>query len=248
MAGFLALILKWWALFFGGVLGACVLGALFCKGMDKLRKLRRAGLAVALVAIWAVIHGGTKNILARFSADEGVTVTAAEFTKATNDVDCTYLTYSYTGTDAALPLWVRQSVSNEWAHLGAEWYYDDRIYANGTNTVCWFVNPPDATNVVPYAMYWIGDNPPPVEIEESGGVEIVNFFMSAQGVMITYAVDGSVLHGKVGALGIEMSQTNNVWNTVHATNVTETVTNTFTRSGFFVDKTTRWRVRMEVEQ
>ena len=33
-----------------------------------------------------------------------------------------------------------------------------------------FVNPPDATNVVPYAMYWIGDNPPPVEIEESGGV------------------------------------------------------------------------------
>lgn len=248
MADFLALILKWWALFFGGVLGACVLGALFCKGMDKLRKLRRAGWACVAVAVVAIIHGGTKNILARFSADEGITVTSAEFAKATNDVDSTYLTYSYTGPDASLPLWVRQSVSNEWAHLGAEWLYDDRIYANGTNTVFWFVNQPDATNVVPYAMYWIGDNPPPVEIEESGGVEIITFAMSSSGVSIIYAVDGTVLRGGVGAVSIERSERANVWETMYTTNHVGTVTNHVTGTGFFVDRTTRWRVRMEVEQ
>lgn len=138
-------------------------------------------------------------------------------------------------------------MSNEWEHLEEGWLLDGRTYAGGTNTVAWSVNPP-ATNYLPHAMYWIGNNPPPVEIEESGGVEIVSFSMSARGVVITYVVDGSVLHGKTGALAVGTSQGNGPWSAVYETNVTETVTNTLTGSGFFVDRLTRWRVRMEVEK
>lgn len=235
------------AVSFACALGACVVAGLLCKTGEKLRALRLAGWTCVIATIIATIYGGSKNILARFSADEGITVTSAEFTRATNDVEQTLLTYSYTGGTPTSPLWVRQTVSNEWEHLGAEWQVDSRATVNGTNVVSLYVSPP-ASNYFPFAMYWVGDNPPPVEIEESGGVEIVSFNMSAQGVAITYAVDGSVLHGKVGALAVETSQGNGPWAVVHETNVAETVTNTFTQSGFFVDRTTRWRVRMEVEK
>ena len=245
----MGVVVTWLAFGMCAVLGGAILAYYAARGLEKLRALRRAGWAVVVVAVVACIHGGAKNLLPRFSADDGITVTAAEFTKSTNDVDVTTLTYSYAGTnDVYMPLWARQSVSNEWEHLSSEWMFDDRFYANGTNTVYWFVNPPVASNTVPYKMYWIGNNPPPVEIEESGGVEIVDFSMTSRRVAITYAVDGSVLRGKVGVVGIEMSQTNNVWLTLHSTNVTATVTNTFTRWGFYVDRLTRWRVRMEVEQ
>jgi len=235
------------AVCFACALGACVVAGLLCQTGEKLRSLRRAGWACVIAAIVATIYGGTKNILNRFSADEGITVTSAEFTRATNGVERARLVYSYTGADALRTLWVRQSVSNEWEHLEEGWLLDGRTYAGGTNTVAWSVNPP-ATNYLPYAMYWVGNNPPPVEIEESGGVEIVSFFMSAQGVAITYAVDGSVLHGKTGALAVETSQGNGPWGVVHEESVTGTVTNTFSQIGFFVDRLTRWRVRMEVEK
>lgn len=244
----MARLVLWLAVGFSCVLGACVVAGLLCKAGEKLRALRRAGWACVIAAIIATIHGGTKNILARFSADDGITATSAEFTSATNDVESAYLAYSYVGGSEESPLWVRQSVSNEWDGITTQgWFPEERYSLNGTNYVL-LVHPPVASNAMPFAMYWIGNNPPPVEIEESGGVEIVSFNMSAQGVAITYAVDGSVLHGKVGALAVGTSQGNGPLAVVHETNVAETVTNTFTQSGFFVDRLTRWRVRMEVEK
>ena len=189
-----------------------------------------------------------KNIVSRFSSDAGIVVTAAAISVATNETDATTLAYSYTGTnDVALPLWVRQSVSNEWAHLGEKWTLDGRTYANGTNTVNYSVAPP-ASNVVPFAMYYVGNDPPPVEIVESGGVEILGFAMSSKAVTITYAVDGNVLRGKTGQLHVEKCGADNIWLDLYTTNHTATVTNTITGPGFFVGNTTKWRVRMEVEQ
>lgn len=241
----MARLVIWLAVGFACALGVFVVAGLLCKTGEKLRALRRAGWACVIAAIIATIHGGTKNILARFSADEGITVTSAEFTRATNDVEQTLLVYSYTGGTPTSPLWVRQTVSNEWEHLGAEWQVDSRATVNGTNVVSLYVAPP-ASNYFPFAMYWVGDNPPPVEIEESGGVEILAFRMTSRFVEMTYAVDGAVLHGKVGTVRVERSERDNVWIEDYATNHTSTVTNTLTGSGFFVDRTTKWRVRMEV--
>lgn len=215
----------------------------------KWRKVKPIEKAVALVAVSvAIAYGGAKNILPRFSCDAGIAVTEATLNVATNDTDATTLVYSYAGTnDVALPLWVRQSVSNEWDHLGEEWVFDVRTYANGTNTVAYFVQPP-ASNVVPFAMYYVGNDPPPVEIVESGGVKILAFAMTSKAVTITYAVDGDVLRGKTGMLHVEKSEADNVWYDLYTTNHAETVTNTLTGTGFFVGRTTKWRVRMEVGQ
>ncbi len=241
-------VVFWLAVCFSCVLGAFVAAYALCKVGDKLRALRRAGWACVLAAVVAVIHGGSKNIIQRFSSDGGIEVTSAVMDIATNDVDQTFLTYSYTGTnDVSLPLWVRQSVSNDWEHLGQEWVFDSRVYENGTNTCHYFVDPP-ASNIVPFAMYYVGNDPPPVEIVESGGVEILSFCMTSKAVTITYAVDGTVLRGKPGTLHVERSETDNVWIDLYTTNHADTVTNTLTGTGFFVGRTTKWRVRMEVEQ
>lgn len=244
----MAKFVLWFAVCFACALGSCVALGVLLKLCEKIRALRRAGWACVVFAIVAAIHGGTKNILNRFSADEGITVTSAEFTRATNDVESAYLAYSYVGGSEESPLWVRQSVSNEWDGITTQgWFPEERGSLNGTNYVL-LIHPPVASNALPFAMYWVGNNPPPVEIEESGGVEIVNFAMSAHGVAITYAMDGSVLHGKTGTLAVETAQGNGPWGVVHEESVTETVTNTFTQGGFFVDRLTRWRVRMEVEK
>ena len=225
------------------------LAPLLREPLARLRKLSPIEKAVALVAVSvAIVYGGSKNILPRFSCDAGIEVTEATLNVATNDTDATTLVYSYAGTnDVVLPLWVRQSISNEWEHLGEEWVFGARTYANGTNTLEYFVQPP-ASNVVPFAMYYVGNDPPPVEIVESGGVKILAFSMTSKAVTITYAVDGTVLRGKPGTLHVETSEKDNVWINLYTTNHAETVTNTLTSTGFFVGRTTKWRVRMEVGQ
>ena len=242
----------WLAIAFCGILGACLaiplLWHLWRAMGETVRRFCKCGVIFCAFALALTFKGATKNILPRFSSDAGITVTAAEINVATNDTDTTTLFYSYAGTnDVALPLWVRQSVSNEWAHLDSAWLYDDRFYANGTNTVFYFVNPP-ASNIVPYVMYYVGDNPPPVEIEESGGVEIVSFVMSSKAAVITYAVDGAMLRGGTGLVRVERNEADNVWAEVYATNHAATATNTVTATGFWIDRRTRWRVRMEVGQ
>ena len=242
-------IVKWLAYAIASAFGAFMVAFYACRLFGVTgRAFRNAGIAVAIVAVVATFKGGAKFIVNRFSSDEGITVTAAEINVATNDTDATTLVYSYVGTnDVAMPLYVRQSVSNEWEHLGAEWNFGGRTYADGTNTVVWSVNPP-ASNIVPFVMYYVGDNPPPVEIEESGGVDIVGFGMSSKHVSITYVVDGGVLRGGVGVVSIERSEHANVWENCYTTNHVATATNTVTGAGFWIDRTTRWRVRMEVRQ
>lgn len=248
MVDVLALLMKWWATLAVFILGVGVAAWCVCVLARKLLRVMRHGAAIVAVAAVAILYGGAKNIRTRFSSDAEITVTEATINIATNETDATTLVYSYTGTnDVALPLWVRQNVSNEWEHLGAEWTLDGRTYAGGTNTVNYSVAPP-ASNVVPFAMYYVGNNPPPVEIVESGGVEILGFAMTSKAVTITYAVDGAVLRGKVGQLHVETSIADNVWADLYATNHTATATNTITGAGFFVGRTTKWRVRMEVEQ
>ena len=240
-------VVKWLAIAFCGVLLAPFLCVMWTWANEAARKVMSCGVVFLALLIVFTFKGATKNITNRFSSDEGITVTAADINVATNETDATTLVYSYVGTnDVSLPLHVRQSVSNEWESLGGEWIVGGRTYQSGTNTVSLFVNPP-ASNIVPYVMYWIGNNPPPVEIEESGGVEIVSFAMSSRSVSITYAVDGAMLRGGVGVVHVEKNEAN-VWEDFYVTNHVTTVTNTVVGNGFYIDRLTKWRVRMVVDQ
>ena len=241
-------ILKWTAYALAAIVGACIAVCGLVKAGRALCVFFRAMRYFGLVLIaCAVMYGGAKNIRNRFAADEGLQVTAAEFVRATNDTDRTTLAYTYTGPDADQPLHIRNSVSNEWESLGVEWVYGGRVYADGVNTVNWYVLPP-ASNIEVSAYYYLGNDPPPVEIEESGGVTIVDYYMSSTNMWMRYAVDGAVLRGKTGTVSIEFSEESGPWKTLHEAQHTTTVTNEVTIPGFYVGKDTRWRVRMEVPQ
>lgn len=235
----------WLAVGFACVLGACVVAGLLCKTGEKLRALRRAGWACVLAAIVAVIHGGTKNITNRVTADAGLAVVQAEITIPTNDVDNAFLVLKWTGPDESQPLHVRDAVSEQWAFMGPEWLFDDRFYENGTNMATWWVDAP-ASNIVPRTFYHIGNDLPPVEIS-GDGVSLLDFRDSSTNVVITYAVDRAVLGDNAGTVRVEVQEDRGaVWMEVRWDAVYGGVTNTVTIPGFWINRDTRWRVRLEV--
>ena len=243
----MAQLVFWLAVGFACVLGACVVAGLLCKTGEKLRALRRAGWACVLAAIVAVIHGGTKNITNRVTADAGLAVVNAEITIPTNDVDNAFLTLKWLGPDESQPLRVRDSVSEQWSYLGQEWLNDDRYYENGTNTATWWVDAP-ASNIVPRTYYHIGNDLPPVEIS-GDGISILDFQDSSTNVVITYAVESAVLGDNAGTVRVEVQEDRGaVWMEVRWDAVSGGATNTVTIPGFWINRDTRWRVRLEVDE
>ena len=226
---------------------ACVLLGLLCKTGEKLRTLWRCGWALVVAAAVAIIHGGTKNITNRFTADSGLAVVKAEITIPTNDVDNAFLVLKWTGPDESQPLHVRDAVSEQWAFMGPEWLFDDRLYENGTNMATWWVDAP-ASNIVPRTFYHIGNDLPPVEIS-GDGVSLLDFRDSSPNVVITYAVDSAVLGGNAGTVRVEVQEDRGaVWMEVRWDAVSGGVTNTVTIPGFWINRDTRWRVRLEVDE
>lgn len=243
----MARVVFWLAVCFSCALGAFVAAYLLCKTGEKLRALRRAGWACVLAAVVAVIHGGTKNITNRFTADAGLTVVDAEITVPTNDVDNAFLVLKWLGPDENQPLRVRDSVGEQWAFMGPEWLFDDRLYENGTNTATWWVDAP-ASNVVPRAHYHVGSDLPPVEVE-GDGISILDFRDTSTNVVVTYAVERAVLGDSAGTVRVEMQESRGaVWVEVRWDAVSGGVTNTVTLPGFWVGRDTRWRVRLEVDE
>lgn len=243
----MARLVFWLAVGFSCALGAFVAAYVLCKAGEKLRALRRAGWACVLAAVVAVIHGGTKNIASRVTADAGLTVVNAEITVPTNDVDNAFLVLKWLGPDEDQPFRVRDSVGEQWALMGPEWLFDYRFYENGTNTATWWVDAP-ASNVVPRAHYHLGSDLPPVEVE-GDGISILDFRDSSTNVVVTYAVERAVLGDSAGTVRVEMQENRGaVWVEVRWDAVSGGVTNTVTLPGFWVGRDTRWRVRLEVDE
>ena len=243
----MARIVFWLAVGYSCVLGAFVAAYVLCKAGDKLRTLWRCGWACMLAAVVAVIHGGTKNIASRVTADAGLTVVGAEITVPTNDVDNAYLVLKWLGPDESQPLRVRDAVSEQWSFMGPEWLFDDRLYENGTNTATWWVDAP-ASNVVPRAHYHIGSDLPPVEIS-GDGISILDFRDTSTNVVLTYAVERAVLGDSAGTVRVEVQEDRGaVWMEVRWDAVHGGETNTVVVPGFWIGRDTRWRVRLEVDE
>ena len=241
----------WLGVGFACALGACVAAGLLCKAGGKMREaareLWRCGFAFVVMAVVAIIHGGTKNITNRFTADAGLTVTKAEFIIPTNDVDNASLVVSWTGPDESQQIHARDARSEAWGGLGEGWLFDYRFYANGTNTAYYFVNAP-ATNILPRTFYHLGSDLPPVEIEGEG-VKLLDFTDSSTNVVMTYAVERAVLGDNAGTVRVEVQEGNGaVWMEVRWDAVYGGVTNTVTIPGFWIGRDTRWRVILEAGQ
>lgn len=246
----MARLVLWLAVGFSCVLGACVAAGLLCGTGEQLRSLWRrlwgCGGACVLLAVVATIHGGTKNITNRFTADAGLTVVNAEITIPTNDVDYADLYLSWTGPDAWQDIYFRDLASEAWRILDADgWVLDYSLYNDGTNTAHYLCYPP-ASNTVMRAHYHLGSDLPPVEVE-GDGIAILDFEDSSTNVVITYTVERAVLGDNAGTVRVEMQEDRgSVWVDVRWDAVSGGVTNTVTIPGFWIGRDTRWRVRLEV--
>lgn len=255
-------IVFWLAVCFSCALGACVLCGLLCKAGGKMREaareLWRRGFAFVVMAVVAIIHGGTKNITNRFTADAGLTVTKAELIIPTNGVDRTEFRIEWTGPDTNQEISVRQTASEPWQRFvsqtwepsGEWWELAARTYANGTNSASWYAGNDYAstTNVTVWAHWHLGGDLPPVELEGEG-IALLGFTDTATNVVLTYAVERAVLGDNAGTVRVEVQEGNGAaWMEVRWDAVSGGVTNTVTIPGFWIGKDTRWRVRLEVGQ
>ena len=257
MAEVLALLLKWWAVFFAGILAVCLLAYLAIKLTGSLKKLFRRGcIGLAALTVVCVLHGGAKNIKNRFSADDGIAVVSAEMNIATNETDMTTLVVTWTGPNEGQPLYVREKVTDRWASIDdvedGQWLFDERIYANGTNTATWFMNPgPAASNATMFAMWHLGGNDlPPVEIVDGDGISILSFGATSHQVVMSYGINPSALGDILNYAVIEMAAADGIWTEAWRATVMpinpQSFTNEVTFTGFYVGRTTRWRARLEV--
>ena len=212
---------------------------------------KRGGVGLIIVAVVAIIHGGTKNITNRFTSDTGLTVVEATFDRATNEVDSTSLTVTWTGPDEDTPLYVRDTVHDSWALLGNEWSFDYRSYDSGTNSATWTIDPGvAASNATLFAQWHLGSDLPPVEILDGDGITVLSFGATSHKVAIGYGINPSVLGNILNHAVLEKAEGDGIWQEVWRDVVMPSVTNNWTNTveftGFWVGRTTKWRARLEV--
>ena len=103
-----------------------------------------------------------------------------------------------------------------------------------------------ASNATVWAQWHLGSDLPPVEID-GDGVTLERFTATSKYVAIEYGVSAAALTGP-GTVTIESAGEGGTWTERHRHNITEPETNLVELTGFYVGETTRWRVRLEVDQ
>ena len=113
------------------------------------------------------------------------------------------------------------------------------------------MNPgPVASNATIYAMWHLGSDLPPVDIENGDGISILSFGATSGRVTLEYGVNPSALGNILNHAVIESAENDGIWREMWREVVMPSVTNNWTNvvefTGFYVGITTRWRARLEV--
>ena len=191
--------------------------------------------AVAAVSMM-VMYGGAKHGTAEHAgADDGIALAYIGL-DVTNVVESASVTNTFTEVDVAwtngtvtaeTPVHVRMSNTNEWRTLtkiGASTFTD-----SPTNHL-YFTCTGDVTK---YPYWWVGSNPPAVIIEVVG-ITLTKFVMSSHAVLIAWTCDDA----RAVEFVIECcDESGGEWTEVARTSEKE-----ISIGGFFIDRTTRWRV------
>lgn len=259
MKEILELLLKWWALFFCGILLFCIVVYAAMRGCYALKllakKVWKACPAIIAITIFSVIYGGSKSVGNRFSSDEGLKIVSAEINIATNEVDDTTLTVVWTGPDTNQVVYVREKTTEYWSLItdaNPNWSFTTRSYENGTNTAVWTISHGvAASNITAYAMFHLGENDlPPVEIVDMEGIEVLSYGATSHSVTMEYGINPDALGNILNYAVIDMAGNDNSWVEMYRAVVmpgdTEALTNSVQFQGFWVGRTTKWRARLEV--
>ena len=184
-------------------------------------------------------------------AAPGARVTITEIGGRAFDPEATYtiatIDFVASGGDPA-PMWYRQATSNDWTLATADgWQAVRADISGGIYTRVWEHSGTNA-ELTAWNMWYFGENPPAVEITETGGVSIVSAAFTGKFARFEWKIDDEVEIRAGSRVMLQGRDSENDWQTV---SLDESPTHTHTSTtvyGFFLDRKTFWRVRLEVPQ
>lgn len=213
------------------------------------RRQSRMGKAVTLLGVMSMtVYAGYKNITTKAAADEGISLVSvmAGPTNGVSRVDVVA-----TGGSPE-PMWYRNTKDQMWIKGTEDGWTLDYADSDGTEFRFGWTHPSTNDSVTAYNMWYFGENPPAVEVVEEGGVTIVGFAVCGNWIKITWKIDDEVEIPEGSKISVEYANVlgDNIeaWVTLNTLmNPTHNPT-MFTYEGFHLDRTTKWRVRLEVQE
>lgn len=196
-------------------------------------------------AVLGTIYGGSKmEIKPRSSADDGITLQAVI---AINTNGVTRISATSTGASAQ-PMYYRDSISNNWTLATADGFLHEYSgTVNGIYSNAWSRAEEEFT---PKAMYWFGDNPPPVEIIVADGIFLDAWRGTGRGVEVDWHIADDVEIAEGSTVILEYATGNAAFETATEQQLSPGGgrSGTMSAQGWFVGYGTRWRLKLEVPQ
>lgn len=264
-------ILRWavyggLALMSAGVL-AYVAFVAWRTGKDALRRVRAARAGLLALAAFATLYGGGKgfSLLSRLGHDDaapynaivsfdcyanGAYTNVAELAGEGWGTNVEVFVIGSTAGSAKGNVWYRDSDYEDWTSL-LDVTAGGGVFVRGTTNFTYYVFAD--TNRFDRAgrQYWYGVNLPPKIVADEGGVELVSLAPTSTNLTLRVAVDGSKVTPGVTTLEFDRAWWDGhgfgEWETVHS-EAAAGGTNDVTLAGFFVQRRSRWRVRLNTEE
>lgn len=203
-------------------------------------QFKRLGLINSLIviglAIPIIIYGGTKRkTIENAGSDDGLNlcgisvmvtneVVSAGVTNTWTDIE---VHFTGTGITVATPVSVRQSETNNWNELEK---INPILVTDMATNVLHFGASGDVSNI---KYWWVGEDMPSISVETEG-IEITTFVAGAHSVAVSWTCNNP---NATEYLVQYRNGPQDSWHTVMTTADTNAII-----SGFFINRTTQWRI------
>lgn len=220
-----------------------MLGSGFAAWWRKTDRVARNFLLVGTMLFIGYAGSKSVSIANKSASDDGITLTSATL-EVTNDV--ARLVVGSTG-GAPQPAWFREAVTNAWTLATDDgWVLVSSVAYDppGVYTNTW---ERADTNGYDHASWYFGENPPPIEIVVTGGIEITGLAASGRSLTIYWSVTTDITLNAGSEVIVESQGSDHIWVQQHS-ETAQHGDRSVTFQGFWLDRKTLWRVRLVVPQ
>lgn len=220
-----------------------MLGSGFAAWWRRTDRVARNFLLIGTMLFIGYAGSKSVSIANKSASDDGITLTSATL-EVTNDV--ARLVVGSTG-GAPQPAWFREAVTNAWTLATDDgWVLVSSVAYDppGVYTNTW---ERADTNGYDHASWYFGENPPPIEIVVTGGIEITGLAASGRSLTIYWSVTTDITLNAGSEVIVESQGSDHIWVQQHS-ETAQHGDRSVTFQGFWLDRKTLWRVRLVVLQ
>lgn len=227
-------------------------GSWFCIRFLRSDFYRKQTRVMKFMLLWGVISSTLfatyKNILSKSASDDDITLVSV-YAGPTNGVSRVDVVSTGGGPS---PMWYRNAKDETWIKGVDNGWTLDYAEFDGTAFRVGWVHSSTNDEVTAYNMWYFGDHPPAVEIVEQGGLHITGFAVCGNYIQITWKIDADVELPEGSEVSIEcvndIGDGIEAWVTAWTDNAPTHMPTSWRHEGFHLDRTTKWRVRLEVPE